>query len=95
MSSEANLSHYLELRVPKRASSARTSSSDRQLCNDGLLRPWPDAAEFLGGISRTEIYTLLASGAIPYVRLRDSGSRKIPKRALLEYLNARVIERAL
>jgi len=61
------------------------------LTEDGLLRPWPDAAHFLS-VSRTQIYELLASGKIEYVRITDHGARKIPRRALVRYLDSRIVK---
>lgn len=76
----------------KRKKRADKSKIERSICEDGLLRPWPDAGLFIGS-NRSEVYALLASGVIPYVRITDKGSRKIPKRSLVEYLNSRVVER--
>jgi hypothetical protein len=36
----------------------------------------------------------MAKGALPTIRVFDGGPRRIPKAALVRYLNARVIERA-
>jgi excisionase family DNA binding protein len=60
------------------------------LCADGLISPTA-AAEFLS-ISRTSLYELLKSGAIPYTRI--GADKKIPRRALVEFAEARLVERA-
>jgi len=72
--------------------STRHSKSDRsrELCASGLMRP-AEAAAFLG-VSRSLIYDLMASGDIPYVRVRSD--RRVPRTALIEYASKRIVERA-
>ena len=53
------------------------------LCEDGLLRIFPEAARFLG-VGRSKIFALLQDGHISYVRL-PGGERRVPRRALVEF----------
>lgn len=61
------------------------------ICHDGLLKPYPDAAQFLGGISRGQIYALMADGSICYTLV--GADRKIPKAALVEYAERNLVRR--
>jgi len=54
------------------------------------MRP-AEAAAFLG-VSRSLIYELMATGDIPYVRVRSD--RRVPRTALIEYASKRIVERA-
>jgi excisionase family DNA binding protein len=56
--------------------------SDRvlELVGDGLDRV-PDVAKFLG-VSRSQVYRLMDSGALPFVKIRSS--RRVPRRAVRE-----------
>jgi excisionase family DNA binding protein len=78
--------------VPKRTSKA-APNVEFSACDDGLMRPYPEAATFLR-VGRSTIFELMAKGALPTIRVFDGGPRRIPKAALVRYLNARVIERA-
>ena len=66
---------------------------DESICEDGLLRPWPDAARFLG-VSRSAIYRLIQTGELPYVRVLAGGDRRIPKKSLVAFADDRLVERA-
>jgi excisionase family DNA binding protein len=61
-------------------------------CSDGLMRPYPEAAAFLG-IGRSKMFELMSKGTVPTVRVSDGGPRRIPKAALVRYLDARVVAR--
>ncbi len=67
-------------------------ASGQSACIDGLLRPFPEGAAFLG-IGRSKIFALMSDGTIPIVRVFDGGPRRIPKAALVTYLDRRVIKR--
>jgi excisionase family DNA binding protein len=67
------------------------TSPSSNLCEDGLLRPYPDAAQFLG-ISRSSIFQLMANGKLPYVRVVVG--KRIPRRALVNFAESRLVERA-
>jgi excisionase family DNA binding protein len=51
-----------------------------ELVNDGLDKV-PDVAKFLG-VSRSQVYRLMDSGVLPYVKI--SSSRRVPRRAVRE-----------
>ena len=57
----------------------KTSKDD--LVEDGLLNV-RDAGAFLGGLSRSAVYNLMATGELAYVKI--GRARRIPKRALIE-----------
>ena len=76
-------------RAPRRAQSERRSADPKELCGDGLLRPFPDAAEFLA-IGRSAIFQLLKTGEIPYVRVATE--RRIPRAALVAYAAGRLVQ---
>ena len=61
-----------------------------EILGEGLLTII-DAAEWLA-ISRSAVYQLLNTGEIAYVRI--GADRRIPRRALVEYANARLVKRA-
>jgi excisionase family DNA binding protein len=73
---------------------AHGSIASAPLCADGLVKPYPDAAAFLS-ISKTSIYKLMQSGKIPYVRVTDGGDVRIPRTALIEFAEARLIKRVV
>jgi excisionase family DNA binding protein len=56
------------------------------------MRPYPEAAAFLG-IGRSKMFELMSKGTVPTVRVFDGGPRRIPKAALIRYLDARVVAR--
>ncbi|WP_433466716.1 helix-turn-helix domain-containing protein [Spirillospora sp. CA-128828] len=56
-----------------------------------LLLTVPEAAETLA-ISRSKLYELLASGAVRSIRI--DGSRRVPLKALNDYVNALMEEAA-
>lgn len=60
----------------------------RELVADGLVDV-ETAASFLG-IRRAKLYTLLASGELPSVKIGKS--RRIPRRALIEFAAARLAQ---
>lgn len=59
----------------------------RELVADGLVDV-KAAAAFLG-IRRAKLYTLLAAGELPSVKIGKS--RRIPRRALIEFAAARLV----
>jgi excisionase family DNA binding protein len=63
-------------------------NSDLEMVEDGLLKV-PDACKFLS-VSRSRLYLWIEQGELPSVRL--GRSRRIPKRALMEF-TARHLER--
>ena len=70
----------------------RGSTKERMaLCEDGAMRPWPEAAAFIG-VRRTKIYELMNSGALKYSRL-PGGDRRVAKRALIALLADGLVER--
>jgi excisionase family DNA binding protein len=73
--------------VPK---TARDTRDTKALCSDGLLRP-SEAAAFLG-ISRSVFWVLMQSGRIPFARVTPAGNRRIPRRALIDYAEARLVQ---
>ncbi len=77
--------------MPKRI--PNTALSGPSACIDGLMRPFPEGAAFLG-IGRSKIFALMADGTLPTVRVFDGGPRRIPKAALVRYLDSRVNGRA-
>jgi excisionase family DNA binding protein len=79
--------------VPKKVVKSQAAPGT-SACGDGLLRPFPDAAAFLG-IGRSKMFALMADGTIPTVRIFDGGPRRVPKADLVRYLDARVNRRAL
>lgn len=42
-------------------------------------------------VGRTKIFALMADGSLPYIRI--GARRRIPKRALIDYLEARLVKR--
>jgi excisionase family DNA binding protein len=56
-----------------------TATSPETLVADGLA-PIAEACEFLG-LSRSNLYTIMDRGELPYVKL--GGARRIPRRALV------------
>jgi len=74
----------------KNPRSRSADSSTAALCEDGLMSVI-GAADWLS-ISLSKMYQLLSAGEIPYVRI--GADRRIPKRALLEYTNSRLVQRA-
>jgi hypothetical protein len=63
--------------VPKKVVKSQAAPGT-SACGDGLLRPFPDAAAFLG-IGRSKMFALMADGTIPTVRIFDGGPRRVPK----------------
>lgn len=77
----------------KRSGSPRASKppgGEHELLGDGLLTVIA-AADWLA-ISRSAVYQLLNAGEIAYVRI--GADRRIPRRALIEYANTRLVQRA-
>jgi excisionase family DNA binding protein len=89
---ETNFLFCWSIHLPKRVNE-RVVNGGLSACADGLMRPYPEGAAFLR-IGRSKIFALMAIGAIPTVRVFDGGPRRIPKAALVQYLNARMVERA-
>ena len=71
-----------------RPSNATAREQSAALCEDGLLTV-REAAEFLG-LGRSTVYSLMASGALPYARLRVA-DRRIPRRALVAFAESQLI----
>jgi hypothetical protein len=59
------------------------------LCEDGLVRPWPDAGVFLG-VSRPVIFRIMQRGDLPYSQVSPR-VRMIPRKALVEYAERRLV----
>jgi excisionase family DNA binding protein len=59
------------------------------LVGEGFMRV-PQAAEFLG-VSRSTVYELMDKGQLPYAKF--GRSRRIPKRALMEFAAQSVVRR--
>jgi len=77
------------VRTKTTAPGPKTNAADA-LCADGLMRPYPDAAEFLG-VSKSTVMGMLARAEIPYTRVAG-GDRRIPRRALVEYAERRLVK---
>jgi excisionase family DNA binding protein len=63
--------------------------NDLQLVEEGLLKV-SEACEFLG-IGRSRLYAFMGQGELPYVKLGHS--RRIPKRALIEFAARNLVHR--
>jgi excisionase family DNA binding protein len=63
--------------------------SEPALCEDGLFAP--REASMFAKVGRTKIFALMADGSLPYIRI--GARRRIPKRALIDYLEARLVKR--
>jgi excisionase family DNA binding protein len=59
------------------------------LCADGLLKIWPDSANFLN-IGRATMFGIVSRGEIAYVRI--GADRRIPRKALVAYAERRLVE---
>jgi excisionase family DNA binding protein len=59
------------------------------MVTDGFVEV-PQAAEFLS-LSRATVYKLMDDGQLAYAKF--GRSRRIPKRALLEYAERRIVQR--
>lgn len=68
------------------AATAPESAARRELLADGVLSP-NAAAKFID-VCRSIIYRYMKNGTLPYLEL-DEG-RRIPKRALIQFLDSRL-----
>ncbi|MEW6457622.1 MAG: helix-turn-helix domain-containing protein [Bacillota bacterium] len=61
----------------------------RELAADGFMSV--HEAELFSGLKKSKLYALMAAGELPYARI--GAARRIPKRALIEFLARNIVLR--